>query len=102
VEMLWTTVPRSNETQLSAYIPRPGNGVRLPNAARAGRGLRRGGGRAPVSALSQFLQPLSPQGAPRAERAPDRPSVQHPLRMRGLAVLACCCLQVRHKLVGQG
>jgi hypothetical protein len=59
------------------------------------------GGRAPVSALSQFLQPLSPHGAPRAERAPDPPFVQHPLRMRGLAVLACCCLQVRHTLVGQ-
>jgi hypothetical protein len=64
VEMLWTTVPRSNETQLSAYIRRPGNGVRLPNAARAGRGLRRGCGRAPVSALSQFLQPLSPAAEP--------------------------------------
>ncbi len=75
MEMLWTTVPRSNETQLSAYIPRPGNGVRLPNAARAGRGLRRGGGRAPVSALSRFLQPRSPHGAPRAEgRRTLRPS----------------------------
>jgi hypothetical protein len=89
VDRLWKTVPRWDETRLSTYVPRPRHWVRLANPARAGRGLRRRvGERRLCSALS------------RSSAGANRPCDQLPVRLSGLAILACIRILVRHTLIG--
>jgi hypothetical protein len=100
---LWTGCgkPRGGRTKLDF---RPMSRARitgyvLPNAARAGRGLRRGGGRAPVrrSPDSSAVAGRGRTGIRAPIRGPS--SVQLPLLVRGLAFLACNCPQEGHTLV---